>query len=294
MSVTDFYEIEEQRLLDEAKKVSLFTDHPSTLGQFREDLLRQYLKKFTPNLYTVKSGFIADYRGTGKDELFSTKTRQIDFLVYNKNNDVPFFETDNFAIVRPNSAFAAIEIKSSLTFYKKSLKRDDRSINDKVEGYFGKDFIYEGTLVDAMKNIMSISNIAHKYNQKLFTGIFAFDANFDPMSFFEALDFQEIQHQLGIEEIHELPFCICVPRKFFIMIDLQDMFDEKGEAAFGEGYFSLVKADESHKTLPLQFFTNIYYNNVQFSLNGIKPDTGGIFKISSGVANIFSKHFDII
>lgn len=293
MSLKYFYEIEEQRLLDEAKKVSLFTNHPSTLGQYREDLLRDYLKKFTPDFYTVKSGFIADTQGTSNDQLFNDQTRQIDFLVYNKNNDVPFFETENFAIVRPNSTFAAIEIKSNLTLYKKSLKRDDGSINEDAEGYFGKDFIYEGTLIDAMKNILSISKIAHKYNQNLFTGIFAYEANFAPMKIFNALDFQEIQYQLGITKIHELPFCICVPRNFFVMIGLQDMFDPDGEAAFGQGYFNLVRAISGNTIMPLQFFTNTYYQNVQFALNSKKSEGGGIFGVSLGETKIFSKYFDL-
>ena len=293
MSVKAFYEIEERRLLDEEKKISLFTTHPTTLGNFREELLSQYLKKFTPNSLTVKSGFIADYRDTTADEIFSDQTKQIDFLVYNPNDSLSFFETDNFAIVRPSSAIAAIEIKSELTLYKKSLKREDGSINDKVEGYFGEDFIYEGTLIDSLKNILSISNIAQKYNKPLFTGIFAFRANFNPMNLFTALDFQHIQWQLGIETIEQFPFCICVPRKFFITIDTYDLFDINGEALFGEGYFSLAKANAGDETLPLQCFTNHYYNNVHLLLNGNMPERGGIFKTSPGSVISFSKHFDI-
>lgn len=293
MSVKHFYEIEEQRILNEATKVSLFTKHPSTLGEFREDLLREYLKKFTPGQLTVKSGFMADYRGTGKDEIFNEQTRQIDFLVYDKTKDVSFFETDNFAIVKPNCTYAAIEIKSKLTFYQKSIKNKDGVIDENCEGYFGKDFIYSGTLVDAMKNILSVSNIAKDYNQTIFTAIFAYDTDFEPLNLYKALDFQQLQMQLGIEYLHQLPFCICVPRKFFITIDEHDMFDIKYTASLGEGVFSMIGAHESHSSLPIQMFTNTYYNNLRFYLDKSKPDSGGIFNPSPGMCTMFSKQFDI-
>ncbi|MFJ7841817.1 hypothetical protein ACIQXG_20545 [Lysinibacillus sphaericus] len=113
------------------------------------------------------------------------------------------------------------------------------------------------------------------------------------MNLFTALDFQEIQWQLGFETVEQFPFCICVPRKFFITIDTFDLFDQNGEAAFGEGYFSLAKAHEGDETLPLQLFTNHYCDNVHLLLNGKMPERGGIFKNSPGTVKAFSKHFDI-
>ena len=46
MSVREYYYIEEQHLINEARKIALFTKHPPTLGEFREDLLKEYLSKF--------------------------------------------------------------------------------------------------------------------------------------------------------------------------------------------------------------------------------------------------------
>ncbi len=292
MSVREYYYIEEQHLINEARKIALFTKHPPTLGEFREDLLKEYLSKFTPNQLTVKSGFIADYRDTINDNIFKDQTRQIDFLVYDSSKDVPFFETKNFGIIKPNTAYAAIEIKSNLTFFHKSLLQKDIDLN--TTGNFGEDFVYEGTLIDAFKNIMSISNIAHKYNQNVFTAIFAYDISFDPMRLFEALDCQQIQRQLGIGDIYQFPMCICVPGKYFIMINDQDMFDKHGEAMFGEGFFSMIGALEADLSLPIQFFTNTYYNNLRYHIDNSLPDVGGIFNISHGVCNTFSKHFDLM
>lgn len=294
MSVKEFYEIEQSNLFNQAKKITLFTKHPQTIGEFREDLLKEYLKRFTPSQLTIKSGFISDYSNTQDDELFNQQTRQIDFLVYDEHKDIKFFDTDNFAIIKPSMAYAAIEIKSTLSFYKKENK--DNTVTEKypLGGGYRKSFRYEGTLMDAFKNILSISRIAKKYNRTLYTGIFSFDANFDPMKLYQALDFQEIQKQLSIDSLELFPFNICVPEKFFIIIDEQDIFDIAGKANFGEGFYNLLKAHEDeHPSLPLQTFTNTYYNNIRNLLNGSKPENSSIFSVSPGKCYTFSKHFDI-
>ncbi len=49
----------------------------------------------------------------------------------------------------------------------------------------------------------------------------------------------------------------------------------------------------ANSIIPLQFFTNTYYQNVQFYINNKMSEGGGVFRVSPGVANTFSKYFDL-
>ncbi|WHH61175.1 DUF6602 domain-containing protein [Petroclostridium sp. X23] len=290
MSVKEFYEIEQSNLLSQSKKVSLFTKHPGTIGSFREELLKSYLRKFTPLGLSVKSGFIGDYKETSDDSIFNDQTKQVDFLVYDNKKDITFFETENFAIVKPNSVYAAIEIKSTLTLYKENCPK-----NGSVEKYplesFDGNYRYSGTLIDALENIKSISNIAYKYNNtKIFTAIFAFSTTFNLIKLYEKLDFQEIQRQLNLNDANLLPLCICVPGNSFVTIYENE---ESLAPSSEEGLFSIIEATEEHISLPLQLFTNTYYNNIRHSYTNKKPESGGIFTTTPGICKTFSKHFDM-
>ena len=91
MSVNRFYQIEQEQLLLEAEKVSLFTKHNPTIGSYREAILRDYIRKFIPPSLSIKSGFVATT--STQESLLENTSRQIDVLVYDNDQYLSLFET---------------------------------------------------------------------------------------------------------------------------------------------------------------------------------------------------------
>ena len=112
-----YYEIEQSKLLLDFEKVALFTDHSTSLGSFRERRLRQYIREFTPSQLSVDTGFVSMWkRDSGK--IADARSRQIDCLVFDAHTVRPLLQTDDYAIISPEAFYAAIEVKSSLTFFR--------------------------------------------------------------------------------------------------------------------------------------------------------------------------------
>ena len=85
-------------------------------------------------------------------------------------------KTENFTIREPESLYAGIEIKSKLTLYKEYDKKSKIESEEYPLKYSSSPNPYRwaGTLIDALENIKSISNITEKYSRNFFKGIFAY------------------------------------------------------------------------------------------------------------------------
>lgn len=217
-----FYEIEQQKLLLDFEKVSLFTSHPTSLGTFRESRLRQYLRDFTPKQLSMGTGFIS---ACEQDGIVSDRqSRQVDCLVFDESQRHPELRTDDYVIIRPEALFAAIEVKSELTFYKQVSKKD----SDPKDFPLTRDnekFRWAGTLIDALKNIKSIVDVMPHDNRRFFCGVFGYSSSFDLNTLYNALDNGDIQKQLGLTHIDEFPSAICVPDKYFINFSPYDFLE---------------------------------------------------------------------
>lgn len=85
MSVSRFYEIELEKLKVEFEKISIFTNHPGTLGTYREQILKNYIRNFIPTFLSVNSGFVSHYKDVEKDMVHSAQTKQIDLIVHDES-----------------------------------------------------------------------------------------------------------------------------------------------------------------------------------------------------------------
>lgn len=282
-STKRFYEIEQQKLLLDFEKVALFTQHPTSLGTFRENRLRQYLRDFTPRHLSLGTGFISEFDDHGS---LVAQSRQIDCMVFDENRYHPELRTEDYAIIRPEAFFAAIEIKSELTFYKRKPKSDEEKERFFHERFGSEKFLWAGTLIDAIVNIKSINDAVKSRQRNCFLAVFGYSSSFKPLDLFRALANGEIQKQLGIEHIDQLPQSICVPGKHTICISPYDMTETAPHHEPYTSFMNVVESGPQSPAYPLQFFSVHYLNQIAFALNNEPVKRGGLNDGSSEGAGI--------
>ncbi len=86
-----------------SERISLLVSHGQTVGNYRELILRQLLRKYIPSKFNVATGFIEGLK------------RQVDILVYDAQNHVPTFIEGDLVVIRPEAVRAIIEVKTDLT-----------------------------------------------------------------------------------------------------------------------------------------------------------------------------------
>lgn len=208
MSVVRFYQLEARKILADGEKIGLFTQHPGTLGAYREARLREFLREHVPTRFVVTSGFITDHDPELANQVDRTSL-QIDCLIHDHNHFAPLFRTDEFAIVSPAPVVAIVEVKSTLTLSKETLGIDDPDMFSKLDG---RRYKWAGSLVEALANIKSAIDVMEEASicrGTYFTGIIAYSANSLP-KLVSAMTNGEVFKQLGITDLDQLPDCICI------------------------------------------------------------------------------------
>lgn len=81
-------------------------DHPVAKGDAREHGWRELLKRFLPDLYGVKSGFIIDSSGN--------LSKQIDCIVFRKDIGIELYAVGHHTVIPVEAVFAAFEVKPKL------------------------------------------------------------------------------------------------------------------------------------------------------------------------------------
>lgn len=295
MSVSRFYQIELEKLLNESEKISFFTKHPPTIGTYRERVLKSFLRQFIPKNLTISSGFVYDHNNADSDQLYCDQTKQVDCLIYDENNYSPFLKTEDFTIIEPASLYGGIEIKSQLTFYKEYDKSDSkRSKKYPLQDLDNKFYRWSGTLIDAIENIRSISSIANKYSRKVFQGVFAYSSSVNLKNFLFAFDNGEIQKQLDLKHLDELPTYICVLDNCLINFARVSMFvDEDLGFDPSQSEMTVIEALPENKAFPFQFFTNALKIHLENNLIKKTPHEKGLFTAGLGVIRFWGHHFDL-
>jgi hypothetical protein len=285
-----FYEIEQQKLLLDFEKISLFTSHPSSLGTFRESRLRQYLRDFTPKQLSMGTGFISLFETEGM--VFDRQSRQVDCLVFDETRRHPELRTDDYVIIRPEAFFAAIEVKSDLTFYKQICPKGGNESDYPLSALHER-FRWAGTLMDALRNIKSIVEVMPAENHRYFTGVFGYKASFDFQSLYRALDNGEIQRQIGLNHIDELPMSVCVPGKFLIHFSPYDMMESAPHHDSYSSFMNVFTPLAESAAYPLQFFTIHYLNQIGAALTGEVISAGGLNSGKSPGVGVWRQRFDL-
>lgn len=293
MSSSAFYKIEQQKLFLEAEKISLFTKHGPTIGSYREEILRDYIKKITPSSLKVTSGFVSS--NENYKDLKELQSRQIDILMYNSDLYVPLLEAGGISVIRPESLLGCIEIKSNLTFYKKKNPNNSKNVSEEypLGGMHQSSYRWAGSLVDSLINIKDCADACQSRKEAYFSGILSFSSNFELRKFYEALDNGEIQRQIGINHLRQLPIAICVMSKSIVMFFDSNIFSSDEFCNEYKSYFNEFSAIEGHEEYPFQLFTVQAYNQIGYTHSKREADTNGLFSAIGAKTGIWSNPFDL-
>ncbi|OLQ85535.1 hypothetical protein BIY21_04665 [Vibrio ponticus] len=300
MSVSRFYQIEQEVLLLEAEKVSLFTSHNPSIGSYRESILKDFVRKFIPKSLQVKSGFIAG--NNNQNKISDDQSRQIDILIYDNDNYTALLETNDFSVVRPEAVLGCVEVKSTLTFYKKYSPNKSNLTNADYPLGGGRNPAYrwDGTLIDALKNIKAAAQVCRTKDTTYYSGVLAYTANFDPIKLYRALDNEELQEQLDLKHLNELPMNICVVGKFIVSFSHMEMFKEKGSPEYEvyhdkyESYYNEISVSGDDFQYPLQFFSVHAHNQISFLHSGKAGDNVGLFSAIGASVKFRVEHFRLL
>jgi hypothetical protein len=101
----EYFESFANEIASKFNRLQKIVGHPTTSGDYHEEILRVVLRNFLSKRYSVKKGFI--YAGPGK------VSKQIDLMVIDENSPVAYiFQEGDFAVVIPEAVMAIMEIKS--------------------------------------------------------------------------------------------------------------------------------------------------------------------------------------
>lgn len=117
-----YYSLIAQELSVKSKKIDFLISHGGTKGTYRENLLIGEIKKYLPKKYGVSSGFIY---GT---------SNQIDILIYDQINHIPYFNEDGIVVIDQRSVKAIIEVKTTLN--EEKIKESLEIIHDSYHNIF--------------------------------------------------------------------------------------------------------------------------------------------------------------
>ncbi|WP_186044318.1 DUF6602 domain-containing protein [Burkholderia gladioli] len=166
-----------------SERVRFIIDHGPSVGTYRENLLKNTLRKHLPERYHVATGFIFGLH------------KQIDLLIYDKIDYAPIFRDEDIVIVPPESVRAVIEVKTTLT---------SESLESSLE-------------------LMHLASEFDDNSPPFFKGIFAFENALKSDSFYKKISafYTDLntQSQGGPGKTIHRPFqhltCACVINKAF-------------------------------------------------------------------------------
>jgi hypothetical protein len=103
----EYFESFAKELIGKFRRLQNLVDHPTTSGDYHEEILRVVLRNFLSKRFSVKSGFV--YAGP------QSVSKQVDLLIVDENSPAAYiFQEGDFAIVMPKAVVAAVEVKTSL------------------------------------------------------------------------------------------------------------------------------------------------------------------------------------
>ncbi len=149
MSLIEYHKTTTKELLALTNKVRNLISHWGEDGRYKEAVLKNIIKRFLPEIYTIGTGFVIKQTDNRGQHLTS---RQIDLLIYDDASPILFKEGD-FVIMTPDSVRAIIEIKANiqnqgLTDIIRQANENGQFIfsgkQDKKQPFFNGVFGYEG------------------------------------------------------------------------------------------------------------------------------------------------------
>lgn len=171
-------------LIANSQRIDALIGHSGTIGSYREDLLRNMLRKLLPKRYSVDTGFIED------------SPRQLDVIIWDAFNYPALFREGDVVVIPRAAVRGVIEVKTTL------------SSTTMLEAF--------DILHDAFQRHSSIVPV--------FKGIFAFATSYktDQAAAKRVKALYKVRNKFGLEKYWHGSFysgltAICVPGQNFIM-----------------------------------------------------------------------------
>lgn len=103
----EYFESFANEITSKFRRLQSIVGHPTTSGDYHEEILRTVLRNFLSKRFSVKKGFI--YAGPDK------VSKQIDLMVIDENSPAAYiFQEGDFAVVMPQAVVAVMEVKTTL------------------------------------------------------------------------------------------------------------------------------------------------------------------------------------
>ena len=103
----EYFESFADEIASKFRRLQSIVGHPTTSGDYHEEILRTVLRNFLSKRFSVKKGFI--YASPDK------VSKQIDLMVIDENSPAAYiFQEGDFAVVLPQAVVAVMEIKTTL------------------------------------------------------------------------------------------------------------------------------------------------------------------------------------
>lgn len=280
-TIAEYYDLETTKLIADAKRVALFTDHPGTVGAYREARLREYLKDHVAGRFRIANGFISD-RDDISNDISDQSSKQIDCLIYDETDRAALIETDSFVCVEPEHAAAFIEVKSTLGLSRDYAPHKGGPSPQYPFNYKGRGYRWAGTLVEALLNIASANQVmagANVGRSAFFAGVLAYDGN-KLRLLDKAITSGELVQQLGLRTLDDLPDCICVLTSGWWSFEAyawNDIDPEWDETLYDAAESVLIKVVGGGLLgAPLQLFTSYLSGRLDDRTSGGRPRIGGL------------------
>lgn len=145
-----------QEFISKSDRIREYSQNRQATGLHRERIVESFLRKLSPRLLSIGSGFLMDQ---GKS------SPQVDLLIYDDSHFVPIFDEGGFVIIHPLSVVQIIEVKTSLDKKRLSGALENiyqtKSFNTKIQasifGFSGKQNV-EDVMGDIAEFIQSNAN----------------------------------------------------------------------------------------------------------------------------------------
>lgn len=88
--------------------------HYLSVGNYKENLLKNEIKKFLPSNYSIGTGFVIFPKFGNKNNKSihdHCTSNQMDIIIYNNNICAPIFQDGDFIVIAPEAVVALMEVK---------------------------------------------------------------------------------------------------------------------------------------------------------------------------------------
>jgi len=102
----EYFDSFSDEITSKFKRLKNLIGHPTSLGDYHEEVVKAVLRNFLPKRFSVKKGFVYASQGS--------VSRQIDVMIIDENYPAAYiFQDGDFAVVLPGAVVAIMEIKST-------------------------------------------------------------------------------------------------------------------------------------------------------------------------------------